>query len=440
MQNWTSRFFLFIVFSAFVEFSFAQSYTSYFTGDTSDVNTTTQGVTVLMGGATENDNAMIWFLQHSGGGDIVVIRASGSNGYNSYLYSGLGVSVNSVETILFKNGIASHDPYVVRQIRNAEALWIAGGDQWDYVSYWKKTPIDTAINYLINVKHVPVGGTSAGMAVLGTIVNTAQNGSVTSEAALANPYDAKVKLLNGGFIDDPILHNVITDTHYDNPDRRGRHIAFLARIFQDDGLAAYGIACEEYTAICIDVNGIASIYGNFPADDDFAYFLQVNCSLPNNPENCSSGQPLTWDRNHEAVSVYKVAGTQNGVNTFDLNDWMYGTGGTWENWSVTNGALNINSTGTAPDCISSTDDMDLNATEDIITVYPNPAQDMLAISIPGSTSVRSIIISNRIGQKMVTINNPLHMIRKDISLWENGLYFINVRGLNRQKTIKFIKN
>ncbi len=183
MLNSKKTIYIFLFLFLFSKMSFSQSYTSYFTGDTTDVTTITQGVTVLMGGATENDNAMIWFLQHSGGGDIVVLRATGTNGYNTYLYATLGVAVNSVETIVFNNASASYDPYVINQIRNAEAIWIAGGNQWDYVSYWKHTPIDTALNYLINIKHVPIGGTSAGMAIEGSIVNTAQIGSVTSATA-----------------------------------------------------------------------------------------------------------------------------------------------------------------------------------------------------------------------------------------------------------------
>ena len=365
MTNSTKTIFIFILLFSFSKFSYSQSYTSYFTGDTTDVTTATQGVTVLMGGATENDNAMIWFLQHSGGGDIVVLRATGTNGYNTYLYTTLGVPVNSVETIVFNNAAASYDPYVIIQIRNAEAIWIAGGNQWDYVSYWKHTPIDTALNYLINVKHVPIGGTSAGMAIQGSIVNTAQIGSVTSATALSNPYDSGVTLLKDSFLFNPILNNVITDTHYDNPDRKGRHISFLARIFQDYGVDAKGIACEEYTAVCIDTNGIGHVYGDYPTNADYAYFLQPSCVLPNNPENCSTGQPLTWSRNNEAVKVYKVAGTQNGNNTFNFNDWRSGSGGTWQNWFVSNGVLNIDTSAMAPNCPTSINNLELNSSKEI---------------------------------------------------------------------------
>ena len=56
-----------------------QPYTSYFTGITSDAEVDALGGICLMGGATENDEAMKWFLQRAIGGDILVLRASGSN-------------------------------------------------------------------------------------------------------------------------------------------------------------------------------------------------------------------------------------------------------------------------------------------------------------------------------------------------------------------------
>ena len=65
-----------------------------------------------MGGATEQDDAMIWFLQRAGGGDVLVLRTSGSDGYNDYFYSTLGVSLNYVETIVCKSAAASKEIYV----------------------------------------------------------------------------------------------------------------------------------------------------------------------------------------------------------------------------------------------------------------------------------------------------------------------------------------
>jgi hypothetical protein len=54
--------------------------------DTTDVTVTVQKGTVLMGGASENDNAMRWFLERAGGGDVLVLRTSGEDGYNDYFF------------------------------------------------------------------------------------------------------------------------------------------------------------------------------------------------------------------------------------------------------------------------------------------------------------------------------------------------------------------
>ncbi|HNC74452.1 MAG TPA: hypothetical protein PK362_06170, partial [Elusimicrobiota bacterium] len=118
---------------------------------------------------------------------------------------------------------AADHPYVIQQIYNAEALWIAGGDQANYVDFWKDGPVEDAIRYLIHVKKVPVGGLSAGMAIQGDAYFSAMNGTVLSAEALANPYAPEMTIGYGDFLDHPILKDVITDTHYDDPDRRGRH-------------------------------------------------------------------------------------------------------------------------------------------------------------------------------------------------------------------------
>ena len=256
----------------------AQTYQSFFTGDTADVTTPTKGGIVLSGGAGEVDEAMRWFLRQSGGGDVVIIRASGADGYNDYLFSELGETVNSVQTFVLPSLVAANAPYVAHQIRQAEALWLAGGDQADYINWWKDGPVEAAIHYLIHDKKAPVGGISAGMAVQGSAYFAALNGSVSSQEALSNPYHPRMTIGHDDFLDHPDLQDVITDTHYDSPDRRGRQVAFMARLAEDFDLRVRGIACEEFTAVCIDSAGLARVYGTYPQSIDYAYFLQVNCT------------------------------------------------------------------------------------------------------------------------------------------------------------------
>ncbi len=142
---------------------FTQGYTSYFTGNATNITTTPEFGVCMMGGAAEQDNAMMWLLQKANGGDVVVLRSTGSNGYNDYLYSGLGVIVNSVETLVITSVAGGTNPYVLDKVANAEMIWFAGGDQWNYVSYFKDNALEDLINNHVNVKHAPIGGTSAGM-------------------------------------------------------------------------------------------------------------------------------------------------------------------------------------------------------------------------------------------------------------------------------------
>ncbi|NDB34739.1 MAG: hypothetical protein EB023_05220 [Flavobacteriia bacterium] len=187
----------------------AQNFVAYQTGNPSDTVVQALGGVCLMGGATEDDNAMSWFLQRANGGDVLVLRTSGANGYNSYLYSQLGVPVNSVETIVCNNAAASNEAYVLQKINQAEAIWFAGGDQWTYVSFWRNTPVEVAINEAIHQRNIVVGGTSAGMAIQGKYYFSAQNGTVTSSAALGNPFNPQMTVDSTHFIENTTLSHQI---------------------------------------------------------------------------------------------------------------------------------------------------------------------------------------------------------------------------------------
>ncbi|MGB0248272.1 MAG: Type 1 glutamine amidotransferase-like domain-containing protein, partial [Flavobacteriales bacterium] len=191
----------------------AQGYALYNTGATEDGDFQASGGVCLMGGASENDEAMAWFLERAGGGDILVLRASGSDGYNDYLYSDLGVNVNRVTTVVCQGISASSNATVLGLIEGAEGIWFAGGDQSDYHNLWQGTPLNDAINEALTERNIVIGGTSAGMAILGGLRFTAANGTVYSEEALEDPYNAYMTLDNTPFIEVPVLANTFTDTH-----------------------------------------------------------------------------------------------------------------------------------------------------------------------------------------------------------------------------------
>jgi cyanophycinase-like exopeptidase len=433
--------FIVIILIALPNIVLAENFTSYFSGNTNDAIVSPSGGVCLMGGATEDDSAMRWFLKRANGGDILVLRASGADGYNNYFYSELGVQVNSVETIVFHNRQASYDEYILRKIDQAEAIWFAGGDQWKYVSYWRGTPLDSAINRAIAIRNIAIGGTSAGMAILGNFYFTAQNGTVTSQIALANPFNNLVTIDSTAFIKNKFLINTITDSHFDNPNRKGRLVAFMARIFSDYGVFAKAIACDEYTAVCIDTNGIARVFGNYPKYDDNAYFIQSNCELlERSPENCTVATPLTWYRQAMALKAYQIKGDSLGSNYFDLNNWQNASGGKYYDWSVQQGVfaekegLPINCSPNSTEFLSNKIDFEL---------FPNPTNENLIIKyVNNQFENLNVFLFDQLGQitrfNFEKSNSSIVLSLNGIS---NGIYYLVIMNGNyvvyKQKILKF---
>jgi cyanophycinase-like exopeptidase len=411
----------------------SQNYTSYFTGNSTDLVTNPQGGICLMGGASEDDNAMKWFLEQANGGDVLVLRATGADGYNDYLFSGLGINVNSVETIVCNNTNASSDEYVINKINQAEAIWFAGGNQWTYISYWRNSPVSQAINQAIHNRNVVVGGTSAGMAIQGKYYFSAENGTVTSNTATSNPYANTVTVDSTSFLQNEILQNVITDTHFDNPDRKGRLVSFLSRIYIDYGVSGKAIACDEYTAVCIDTNGQARVFGGYPSYDDNAYFVQVNCEIANpSPENCSPGNALTWNHDGQAVKAIQIKGDATGSNIFNLNFWESSSAGTWSNWSVANGVFQ-ESVGAEPNC----QELGINHKneENRVILYPNPVTNILTIVVAPALVGESFSMVDHLG-KIVRKGN-LNMLNNEVLTQgiESGIYTVFIGSLLAQKII-----
>jgi len=186
---------------------------------------------------------------------------------------------------------------------------------------------------------------------------------------------------------------VVTDSHYDSPDRRRRHVAFMARAFTDHGINAKGIACNEYTAVCVTPDGQARVFGEWPQYPEYAYFLQVNCEQPEGPEVCQPGVPLTWNRGGQAVKAYKVPGTMSGTHSFDLNSWLTGSGGAWEDWSVQQGVFSAVSGTPVSDCLTT-------SVQPIAEVPGELRVDMQARQyvLRGMSDIRSLRVSDALGR------------------------------------------
>lgn len=244
------------------------AYTMYRTGSSQDTHASPLPGVCMMGGGPEVDEAMRWFLERAAGGDVLVMRASGSDGYNAYLYQELGVPVHSVTTIVVHEPGEHHT--LLDLIDRAEAIWFAGGDQQRYLELWQGNRVQTALQSAID-RGVPVGGTSAGMAILGEFI-----------------WDGEE--IRTEFLDTPFLDGVITETHYDERAREARFRVMLEQT------AGRGIAGDEAAAMCYGPDGIAQVFADPSSGKGMVFFSAPDQSV-------------------------KVQGDRDGSGRFDLGTW-----------------------------------------------------------------------------------------------------------------------
>jgi cyanophycinase len=274
----------------------------------------------LMGGGQDQDAAFQWMCDHAGGGNFLVLRASGADAYNSYIRK-LCPALSAVETLIITSRQGAGHPFVAETIQAAAAVFIAGGSQDNYVNFWQGTGVEESINSAIK-KGVPVGGTSAGLAVLGAYSFAALKDTVKSNEALANPFHERVTITRD-FLRISLLDGKITDSHFVARDRMGRLMAFLARIATDGWTRApFGIGIDEKTAVLMDADGSARVTGV-----GAAYFLHA----PGPPEECAPNAGLTY-RN---ISVYRLTTAE---GQFNVKSWT-GSGGLEYKLSAENGVI-----------------------------------------------------------------------------------------------------
>lgn len=332
---------------------------------------------VVMGGGPDVDEAYRWMIQQAGitkatGGRIVVIRASGTDAYDPYFYysnkknatdvpavdgyvGGAYLGLTAAETLIITDKAGANDTFVNAVVGSANALWIAGGDQSNYVRFWKGTKLSATIATLMQ-KNVPVGGTSAGANVLGQFIFSAMNGTVTSTQALSDPYNPYMTFDPAPFSDPSFLNataldNTFVDPHFDARDRMGRLVTFLSRTIApgsgsgcEGGIlksasAARGIGLDVETALQIQ-----KIAGHFVAQrvtnvsttsSSAVHFLRPLTS----PAVCATGKPLTV----YGVHVQRL----NDATVFDMTNWWNGASAGLFEYVVDENA-GIQSPGTIP--------------------------------------------------------------------------------------------
>ena len=219
------------------------------------------GGLLLMGGGDRHVDAMKWFFTKAGHGHIVILRASQGGQVGEEFYRDIG-GIQSAETFVFSDRSAATDARMLRALRNADGIFIAGGDQARYVRFWRGTPVADALNAHVAAGK-PLAGTSAGLAMLGEYLYGAMDdGSITSREALADPF-GPANTIESHFLDLALLKGIVTDTHFRERDRLGRLFAFVAKAQAErpaDQPPLFGLGVDESASVAVEPDGTGHVY------------------------------------------------------------------------------------------------------------------------------------------------------------------------------------
>lgn len=355
-----------------------------------DATTTAQPVAeqsiMLMGGGYDVGEAFRWMINRAGitsqtGGHFLVIRATGTDAYNPYIYSDAGMvdtttpksyemvggktmGLSSSATLIIPSRTAANDPRVAAYISKASAIFIAGGNQADYYNFWRGTAVETALRDALT-RNIPIGGTSAGTEMLGQFAFVALNGGLTSSQALGNPFNKYMTIdpLNTAyktsFLSPSKLTGTITDVHVNTRDRLGRSIAFMARMgatcrgLLPNDVSSYAIALDEETALLIAGSNPVLLAVNPYNSENFTsnlyhkansvYFISALAS----PTTCTSGTPLSYPNG--AILVNRLS-AGNKLTTPSISNGSFTASITMTPtyYGVTKGVITFNGNTSAP--------------------------------------------------------------------------------------------
>lgn len=298
-----------------------EGYTRYFISDRAAPTPEKRAPGLLLsGGGNWDVNAFRWFTAKAGHGHIVLLRASQGPELGEEFMTVIG-GVASVETFVFDDRKAAYDPRILAALEKADGVFIAGGDQSRYVRFWQATPLSALIDRLARDR--PIGGTSAGLAIMGWNGYAAFGDGITTPEALANPVGPGVTLVDR-FLHLPHMQRIFTDSHFMIRERMGRLIAFLAKVRVSGSRQVVGLGVDEQASLVVEADGKARLMA--PAGT-FAWLVEP-AGLP---KRAKLGEPLDYP------SV-RITGIGAG-SSFDLASLKVGNAAFSGVAQVRNGAL-----------------------------------------------------------------------------------------------------
>ncbi len=182
-----------------------------------------------------------------------------------------------------------------------QVIFFRGGDQYDYYNLYRNTKLQDAVNILYS-NGGTIGGTSAGMHILSSIVFTAKNGTLYPYESIENPNNKYVTLANDFFNFAP---GYIFDTHVAERARFARTVGFLAYYKMNKSIDITGMGMDDMTCMTVDANMLGTVYGTGCANiyTNGTYSLNGTKLLADKVRIVQLLQGCTFDFNTQEVTL-----------------------------------------------------------------------------------------------------------------------------------------
>jgi cyanophycinase len=191
------------------------------------------GALVLVGGGGLPKAIRDYFLELAGGkrARLVVIPTASSKADTPDQLKGFGYwkaqDVASVTLLHTRRREQANDPSFARPLHDATGVWLSGGDQSKLVAAYRGTTVEKELHDLL-LRGGVIGGTSAGAAVMSSIMIIGGNPAVQMDAGFG------------------LLPGVVVDQHLM---RRNRVPRLLSAVTTHPGY--FGLGIDEQTAVVV---------------------------------------------------------------------------------------------------------------------------------------------------------------------------------------------
>jgi len=249
-----------------------------------------QGTIILAGGGAESDQGIksAWsyklFSKLIENGDtnqdsiirVAIISTGTSDSFLRNYFAWIGTTLEkTVEATDFKVSSRSdaNDSSLIGAVKNADVIFLKGGDQGVNYDLWNETLLETNIRLVIS-RNGAIGGTSAGAMCISAFSFSGSKDLISSDvltdsktAYLDDDSEPGTSGIHTDFLS--FLDNTLVDTHFTQRGRLGRLIGLLGKAVEDfSNKSILGIGIEQKTGLFIKGN-TAEVIGN-----GAVYFIQ----------------------------------------------------------------------------------------------------------------------------------------------------------------------